>query len=85
MRPEVPSSLGRCDLVVREAGKIYLLEVKLVGDEKHVRSALKRALEQIREHGYADQYRDEGKQILLLGLVFNKAERNLVALKIEPV
>ncbi len=44
-----------------------------------------RALQQIKDKGYADKYRAEGLPIHLIGIEFSKATRNVVGVEVEPL
>ena len=40
------------------------------------------AIEQIREKGYAEKYRDRGEPVHLVGVAFDQSLRNLAAVKV---
>jgi PD-(D/E)XK nuclease superfamily len=42
-----------------------------------------KAIEQIRQKGYAEKYRDRGEPIHLIGVEFSRAERNVVGFEVE--
>ena len=42
-----------------------------------------RALQQIKDMGYADKYRDRGEPIHLVGVEFSKNDRNIVGFEVE--
>nr|CAA6828792.1 MAG: Unknown protein [uncultured Thiotrichaceae bacterium] len=44
-----------------------------------------RALQQIKDKGYADKYRDLGQPIHLIGVEFNKTERNIIGFEVETI
>ena len=67
---EVPTSKGRIDLLLQTQGLTYVIEVKLD------RSA-EEALKQIHARGYHTPYLNQGKQVVLLGLNFSSAARNV--------
>lgn len=67
---EVNESDARLDAVVQTDTHIYIFEFKLD------RSA-KEALDQIREKGYADKYRHEGKPILGVGVNFSSEQKTV--------
>ncbi len=73
---EVNTARGRADTVVIFDDKIYCFEFKLN------RSA-QEALEQLKDRGYADKYRDAGKKIILMGVNFSTEKREVDELAIE--
>jgi hypothetical protein len=75
---EESSRAGRLDLAVRFNGQIYLFEFKVVELEPEGR-----ALQQIKERGYADKYRAEGQPIHLIGVEFSRERRALVGFEVE--
>jgi hypothetical protein len=77
---EESSHAGRLDMAVRFNGHIYLFEFKVVELEP-----AGRALEQIKERGYADKYRDAGQPIHLIGVEFSKGKREVVKFDVESV
>ncbi len=85
-RPEVSSSRGKADLVVRHAGEVYVIEAKVVvgKGEREFRKALDSAMRQMRERGYGDQYLGQGDGVHLIAMVFGSEERNLLDLRAEP-
>ncbi len=44
-----------------------------------------RALQQIKDRGYADKYRGRGEPIHLIGVEFSRAERNIVGFEVETL
>jgi uncharacterized protein YehS (DUF1456 family) len=65
---------GRIDLTVKIDDKIYIIEFKVgKGD----------ALAQIKEKEYASKYRNEGKEIILLGINFDEELRNICGFEWE--
>ena len=62
---------GRADLVVKYRKAIYVFELKR--DESAAA-----ALGQIREKGYAEPYRADGRPVYLIGLGFASKTRQLV-------
>jgi hypothetical protein len=56
--------------VVKTAERIYLFEFKLRGSAED-------ALRQIREKGYVEAYRNDGRELLCVGVAFDPATRNL--------
>ncbi len=77
--PELSTNKGRIDLVLRFAGRIYIIEFKvteLTGSGK--------ALEQILKKGYAEQFAATGpdgkaRPVYLIGVAFSSEEKNITA------
>ncbi len=75
--PEVSTNKGRIDLVLRFAGRVYIFEFKvteLTGSDK--------ALEQILEKGYAEQFVSTAPDgtacpVYLIGVAFSSEEKNI--------
>jgi hypothetical protein len=44
-----------------------------------------KALEQIRQRGYADKYRSQGEPIHLIGVEFSKQQRSVVGFEVESI
>jgi hypothetical protein len=78
VRVEDATNHGRIDMTVQLAGQIYLFEFKVVEllPEGH-------ALQQIKDKGYADKYRSEGRPIHLIGVEFSRESRNVVGFEVE--
>ncbi len=69
---------GRIDMTVLFNGNVYLFEfkvVELVPDG--------RALQQIKDRGYADKYRARGEPIHLIGVEFSKERRSVVGFEVD--
>ena len=75
---EDSSSRGRADMAVRFGGNVYLFEFKVV--EQASEGV---ALAQLKERGYADNYRASGERIHLIGVEFSKETRNVTAFEVE--
>ena len=75
---EDASSHGRLDMAVRFNGQIYLFEFKMVE-----LTTEGRALQQIKDRGYADKYRAEGLPIHLIGVEFSREHRSVVGFEVE--
>ena len=73
---EVNTSLGRIDAVVQTARHVMLFEFKLNGTAAD-------AMDQIKDRHYAAGYRDDTRQVVLVGVEFDWKERNLGAWLIE--
>ncbi len=74
-RSEIMSCKGRIDLVMEFPDKIYIIEFKC-------NQSAQAGIDQIREKGYADQYRQRGKKIILMGINFDTEKRNISEWKI---
>ena len=66
-------------MAVRFNGQIYLFEFKVVELTPEGR-----ALQQIKDRGYADKYRGAGP-VHLVGVEFSKDQRNVVAFETETL
>ncbi len=69
---EVRTNKGRIDCVVQTETFIYVLEFKLQGTQDE-------ALQQIKDKQYPQKYQGCGKEIILLGVEFDRQERNIGA------
>lgn len=67
---EVHTNKGRIDCVLQTNDVIYIIEFKL-NDTKEA------ALKQIHDKQYAQKYQNSGKHIVLLGVEFDQASRNI--------
>jgi Predicted AAA-ATPase/PD-(D/E)XK nuclease superfamily len=76
--PEDTSNHGRLDLAVRFNGQIYLFEFKVVELAPDGR-----ALQQIKDRGYAEKYRAEGVPLHLIGVEFSRERRAVVGFEVE--
>jgi len=77
---EESSNAGRLDMAVRFNDQVFLFEFKVVE-----LSPEGRALQQIKERGYANRHRSEGSAIHLIGVEFSREQRNLVAFDVETL
>lgn len=71
MQSEVATDKGRIDLVAKTSKRIYLFEFKFNTDPAV-------ALAQIERQKYYERYLHENKEIVLVGLSFNRPEKQLV-------
>ena len=71
---------GRIDMTVKFNGRIYLFEFKVVELTPEGR-----ALQQIKDKGYAEKYRALGQPIHLIGVEFSRASRNVVGFEMDEV
>jgi hypothetical protein len=77
---EKSSNAGRLDMALRFNGHIYLFEFKLV--ELNPQG---RALQQIKDKGYAKPYLGLGQPIHQIGVAFSKASRSVVGFEVETL
>ena len=80
IRVEDSSNHGRVDMSVIFGGHIYLFEFKVVEQEPEGR-----ALQQIKDKGYADKHRAAGVPIHLIGIEFSRQTRNVVGFEVESI
>jgi hypothetical protein len=73
VQAEVASAKGRSDAVVQLPGSVWVMEFKL--------GTAQSALQQIQRQGYAEPYLHAGKPVILLGLGFDAAIRNVKSYK----
>jgi hypothetical protein len=78
--PEDSSNAGRLDMTLRFNGHVYLFEFKVVELAPEGR-----ALQQIKERGYADKHRGCGEPIHLIGVEFSRCERTVVGFEVEHI
>ncbi len=83
LRVEESSSRGRSDMVLIHAGQVFIMELKVVEDESGKEAALDQAMAQIRDKGYSEKYRNQGKPIHHIALAFGRTERNLLGIRVE--
>ncbi len=78
--PEEASRAGRIDLTLKFNGRIWLFEFKVVELEPEGR-----ALQQIKDRGYADKHRTAGQPIHLIGIEFSRERRCVVGFEVETL
>ena len=94
---EVTVSNGRIDMLVKNNEHVFVIELKIVGsadmddsarDEANKKAA-SAAIAQIRERGYADQFRADAASdkadVKLIGISFDCAVRNIGAYVVESL
>lgn len=67
---EVSTNIGRIDCVIQTDNTVYIIEFKL-------NESKEKALKQIVDKQYAQKYQDCGKAVLLVGVEFDQATRNI--------
>ncbi|QTA81531.1 AAA ATPase-like domain-containing protein [Desulfonema limicola] len=77
-RSEILTCKGRIDLVIEFSDKLYIIEFKC-------NQTAKAGIEQIRQKGYAEPYRQTGKKIILMGINFDTEKRNISEWKTEEI
>jgi hypothetical protein len=77
---EKSSNAGRLDMAVRFNHNVYLFEFKVVELAPEGR-----ALQQIKDKGYAKPYLASGQPIHLIGVEFSKASRSVVGFEVETL
>ena len=77
---EDASHHGKVDMTVKFDGHIYLSEFKVVEQLSEGR-----ALEQIKQKGYADKYRALGQPIHMIGVEFSSQQRQIVQFDAQTI
>ena len=80
LTPEDATSHGRIDLTLRFNAQVWLFEFKVVELAPEGR-----ALQQLKDRGYADKYRALGQPIHLIGIEFSREQRTLVGFEVETL
>ncbi len=80
LTPEDASVRGRIDLTLRFEAQVWLFEFKVVELVPEGR-----ALQQLKDRGYAEKYRALGQPIHLIGIEFSREERTLVGFEVETL
>ncbi|WP_250631317.1 ATP-binding protein [Rhodoflexus caldus] len=78
IQSEVSVAAGRIDAVMHYENRIYVFEFKL-------NDSAENALQQIRQKGYYNAYRNQGKEIYLLGIGFDGQTRTVADWKMEQI
>ena len=73
VKAEDTTNHGKIDMSVFFEGRCYIFEFKLANSANESGSALK----QIKEKRYAEKYADDFEEIYIVGVKFDKAERNI--------
>ncbi|WP_020508377.1 ATP-binding protein [Lamprocystis purpurea] len=80
LTPEDATAHGRIDLALRFEAQVWLFEFKVVELAPEGR-----ALQQLKDRGYADKYRALGLPIHLIGIEFSRERRTLVGFEVETL
>jgi hypothetical protein len=80
IRVEDTTNHGRIDMTVLFEGQVWIFEFKVVELAPEGR-----ALQQIKDRGYADKYRARGEPIHLIGVEFSRDSRNIVGFAAETI
>ena len=83
LRVEDSSGRGRADMVLLHGGQVFVFEFKMADGEGDREAVARQAIEQIREKGYADKYRDRKKPVHLIGVAFGR-DRSPAAVTVVP-
>ena len=83
IRVEDSSSRGRADMAVLHGGQVFVFEFKMADGEDDRDAAARQAIDQIREKGYADKYRDRNEPVHLIGVAFGR-DRSPAAVTVVP-
>ena len=78
LTPEAASNAGRLDMALRFNGQVYLFEFKVVELAPEGR-----ALQQIKDRGYAAPYLAEGVPVHLIGVEFSRKRGAVVGFEVE--
>jgi hypothetical protein len=80
LTPKESSNAGRLELALRLNDQMYLFEFKVVELAPEGR-----ALQQIKDKGYADRHRAAGRPIHLIGVEFSREQRSVVGFEVETL
>ncbi len=86
---EDSTNQGRMDAWFDFNDTIYLIEFKVALNKQQAETQKIKAIEQIKEKGYADKFKaqqtERKKPIVQMGIVFGKEERNIIDFVIEVI
>ncbi|MBK7000388.1 MAG: ATP-binding protein [Rhodoferax sp.] len=80
IRPEDTTNHGRIDMAVLFEGHVFLFEFKVVELVPQGK-----ALQQLKDKGYAEKYLGRGEPVHLIGVEFSKDARNVVGFEVETL
>jgi len=75
---ELMTNIGRLDCAVELTKSVYIFEFKL-------NSTSSEGLEQIKEKKYYEKYQNRGKKIFMVGVAFDKEEKNIKDWQLEII
>ncbi|MFN2340973.1 MAG: AAA family ATPase [Halanaerobium sp.] len=75
---ELLTARGRIDMAVESKDKVFIIEFK-------ANQSAEKAVAQIKEKGYADKYKLQDKQIILIGINFSTEKKNISEHLIEKL
>lgn len=70
MEVEMPTNIGRIDLVAKTVTHIFVIEIKL-------NKSAKEAIDQIENKKYYERFLKDGRKVVLFGINFSTEERNI--------
>jgi hypothetical protein len=76
VRTQVPTAIGRADVVVMNKEYIYIFEIKVHGTADD-------ALEQIERQHYAVPYETDTRQVVRIGVTYDAQTRGITEWKVE--
>ncbi len=82
---EKSTNRGTSDFILYYQNQIFVMELKMVRSGENKDTVLAKAIEQIKTRGYAEEHKNSGKEIHLLGLAFSKEDRNITRLLHEKL
>lgn len=77
------TNLGRIDLTIAtpDMSQVYIIEFKVV-DNKNQKG---NALQQVKDKKYHEKYKERAKEIIIIGIEFSKADRNVSLFEWEKI
>lgn len=86
IRLEDISNLGRIDMTVNFNGCYYLFEFKVLDAKATAKkTAFNTALQQLKDKNYAQKYLADKQPVYLIGVEFDKKQREVVGFAVEPL
>ncbi|MBS9779369.1 MAG: ATP-binding protein [Moraxellaceae bacterium] len=82
---EDSTNQGRMDAWFDFEGVIYIIEFKVADNQNALQEQAIKAIEQIKNKNYADKFNAQQKPIILMGVVFGREERNIIAFEVEKI
>ncbi len=73
---EILTAKGRIDALIETRDRFYIIEFKCNQDSS-------KAIQQIKEKGYYEPYKNRGKEIILIGINFSTKDKNIADYKVE--